>query len=146
MGDDVECVWRDAYSGWVLWPVKGVAALSAPSADQAWRVVGASGQPAFQNGWVNSAGGAETVAFYRDALGFVHLRGSVKSGTADAIVFVLPLGYRPLGIIFALSASPADGGSSTAWINASGEVHTNWFGSGNTTGRSLDGFNFFAEQ
>jgi hypothetical protein len=61
---------------------------------EAWREVGATGQPAFQNSWVNAAGG-ETAAFYKDALGIVHLKGFIGSGTINAVAFTLPEGYRP---------------------------------------------------
>jgi hypothetical protein len=60
---------------------------------EAWRTVGAAGQPAFTNGW--SAVGAYPPQFRRDALGNVHLRGAVQSGTLGAAAFTLPAGYAP---------------------------------------------------
>jgi hypothetical protein len=66
--------------------------LAAP---EAWHEVGAPGQPGFQNSWKNSpAPFTQSAAFYKDAGGVVHLRGTVTGGSA-ADVFELPPGYRP---------------------------------------------------
>lgn len=51
--------------------------------------------PAFTNSWVNYGGAFATAAYLRDRQGFVHLRGTVKSGTAASSIFTLPAGYRP---------------------------------------------------
>jgi hypothetical protein len=63
-------------------------------AAEAWNVIGAAGQPAFTNGWVNFGGTDATAAFYKDAAGVVHLRGIVKNGVVAASMFTLPVGYR----------------------------------------------------
>jgi hypothetical protein len=34
---------------------------------------------------------------FKDALGFVHLKGLIKSGTLNTEAFILPEGYRPDG-------------------------------------------------
>lgn len=61
-----------------------------------WRLVGAQGQPAFQNSWVNFGTGAnDTPArFRKDIFGIVWVEGMVKNGVAGTI-FTLPAGYRP---------------------------------------------------
>lgn len=64
---------------------------------EAWREVGTPGQPAFANSWVNSGGGAPTVAFYKDPYGVVRLKGWLKNGTIGTSAFTLPAGYRPTG-------------------------------------------------
>lgn len=51
--------------------------------------------PTLQNGWVNW-GWWRTDAGYRLIGDVVHLRGFVKSGTANATIFTLPVGYRPV--------------------------------------------------
>jgi len=51
--------------------------------------------PTFQNSWVNYGDIYETAGYIKDALGFVHIRGLVKSGTANTTIFTLPVGYRP---------------------------------------------------
>jgi len=68
--------------------------LAAP---EAWHEVGSSGQPGFLNSWANSTGviHGETVAFYKDHEGVVHLRGAAISGTAGSPIFALPPGFRP---------------------------------------------------
>lgn len=68
---------------------------SSVLAPEAWHEIGATGQPAFQNSWANEIPGSETTAaFYKDAMGVVHLKGIVNGGTNGAI-FTLPAGYRP---------------------------------------------------
>ncbi len=65
-----------------------------PGSAEAWHEIGASGEPAFQNGWVNESAATQTTgAFYKDPLDVVHLKGIVTSGTGT--VFTLPAGYRP---------------------------------------------------
>lgn len=52
--------------------------------------------PTFTNSWVNYDSAIFNPAGYmKDTLGFVHLRGLVKSGTAGTAIFTLPAGYRP---------------------------------------------------
>lgn len=53
--------------------------------------------PAFQNAWVNYGGGQSPAGYGIDGLGFVHLRGLIKSGlvASGTIIFTLPAGYRP---------------------------------------------------
>jgi hypothetical protein len=60
-----------------------------------WHTVGAAGEPAFQNSWVNYGGGEQTATFRKDPLGRVMVRGLIKSGTVPGIAFQLPTGYRP---------------------------------------------------
>lgn len=63
-------------------------------ASEAWHVVGAAGEPAFQNSWANVAG--EPAAKYRKTPdGRVNLVGSVRSGSVATAIFTLPAGYRP---------------------------------------------------
>ena len=60
-----------------------------------WHEIGAYAQPVFENNWVNFSVSEETAAFMKDSMGFVHLKGLVKSGTAGPI-FTLPAGYTPV--------------------------------------------------
>jgi hypothetical protein len=59
-----------------------------------WHQVGAPGEPGFENGWSNTGEG-QTVAFYKDQLGIVHLRGIATGGTSAKTIFTLPSGFRP---------------------------------------------------
>ena len=65
-------------------------------APEPWHVVGAPGQPRFQNSWHNRTGGRSlTVAFYKDHEGIVHLRGTASGGMWGVTIFQLPRGYLP---------------------------------------------------
>ncbi len=67
-------------------------ALSAP---EEWHVVGAQGEPSFEAGWESATVPLlESVAFYKDHGGVVHLRGEATGGLSGAI-FQLPPGFRP---------------------------------------------------
>ena len=62
-------------------------------------VIGAPGEPGFQNGSTNAPNGVPgfpnaPVSFYKDHEGVVHLVGRVAVGNEGAI-FTLPPGYRP---------------------------------------------------
>lgn len=61
---------------------------------EARRVVGAGGEPAFENSWANASASFEDCQFWMDAQGVVHVSGYVDTGTAFGI-FTLPVGYRP---------------------------------------------------
>jgi hypothetical protein len=61
------------------------------------QLVGASGEPAFQNGWVASPG-LEPVGFVKTSDGFVRLTGVAGNPAAPGgqqTVFTLPVNYRP---------------------------------------------------
>lgn len=63
-----------------------------------WHVVGAAGEPAFQNSWVNFDTPSSTsrdARFRKFPDGRVRITGVVKSGTNGASAFTLPAGYRP---------------------------------------------------
>jgi hypothetical protein len=77
-----------------------------------WRTVNATDQPVFENGYTDG-GTTEPVAFYKDALGIVRLRGRVTGGTASTPAFTLPPGYRPSATVVC----------PTSANNAYGEVH-----------------------
>jgi hypothetical protein len=73
-----------------------------------WHVVGAAGEPAFQNNWRNNGGVEQTAAFMKDPFGFVHLRGLVVGGPPNTMAFTLPSGYWPsLNEVFPLITSVA---------------------------------------
>lgn len=62
--------------------------------DDPWHYVGAAGEPAFQNGWVNYGSNWENARFRKDAAGNVIIQGLVKSGATQTVIFTLPEGYR----------------------------------------------------
>jgi hypothetical protein len=69
------------------------------AASEAMHLVGATGEPAFQNGWANfSQFVGSPASFYKDRLGTVHLGGFVRHDTTNgcgSVIFTLPAGYRP---------------------------------------------------
>lgn len=106
--------------------------------DSGWHEIGASGQPAFQNSWVNFGPGYVTAAFLKDGLGFVHLKGLVKSGVA-AVIFTLPTGCRPPELeVFGIDT---DTGHGRVDIAVNGEVT---YVSGGTANFQLSGITFGA--
>jgi hypothetical protein len=55
-------------------------------------------EPALENSWSVYETGYARVAYRKDGLGYVHLKGTLKGGTAVAgtDLFALPAGFRPL--------------------------------------------------
>jgi len=109
---------------------------------EAWREVGAPGEPAFLNGWGNVATKKgpppEAAGFFKDHEGVVHLKGIVSGPTEGSVVFVLPSGYRPAAGRF---LSP-NGGELQIYGSATGqdgEIIAD------TKPTSLDGVTFRAE-
>lgn len=102
------------------------------------RAVGA-GAPAaaFQNSWVNSAGGFTPARYWFDREGNVCIEGSVKSGTLNTAIFTLPVGYRPqTQMAFAVDANGTHG---LIYVNTNGTVVPNV---GSATQTNLDGIRF----
>jgi hypothetical protein len=64
-----------------------------------WHDVGATGEPAFQNSWVNYGSGYAVASFGKTQQGIVYLKGLVKDGTLGSTIFTLPAGYRPTEIM-----------------------------------------------
>ena len=90
---------------------------------EAWRIVGASGQPAFENSWSNYGSGEADAAFYKH-IDQVYIKGSVTGGSSATTIFTLPEGYRPAELIrFAVADSTSSRGNVS--INTSGEVRVN---------------------
>lgn len=58
-----------------------------------WHIVGAAGEPAFENGWHAYPG--YTVAFRKKPDGVVELMGLMNGGAGYSCAFHLPQGYRP---------------------------------------------------
>lgn len=106
-----------------------------------WHVIGTTGEPAFQNAWINfNANAPEFAAFWKDSAGIVRLRGIIKSGTIALTAFTLPKGYWPLGTRrFAVGSAGAYGQID---VTITGTVIPTI---GSNTWVSLDGVQFRAE-
>lgn len=65
--------------------------------------------PTLLNSWVNFGAGYANAGYTRH-LGLVMVRGTVKNGTLNSVVFTLPSGYRPsAALIFAVNSNAAHG-------------------------------------
>lgn len=93
--------------------------------------------PSFSNSWVNYGSGFATCGYMKDSMGFVHLRGLVKDGSAmNTTIFTLPTGFRPTEQwIFGVASNNAYGEvrvasdgtvkapqGATAWVSLDGIV------------------------
>lgn len=110
--------------------------LTTNSLLDVWHTIGAAGEPAFVNSWVNFAGGFQPAAFRKGPDGKVQIRGVIKSG-ASATAFTLPVGFRPPNIILAPSVFSSSAGVITSTylqidtaglvsIGASGTATNQW--------------------
>ncbi len=85
----------------------------ALSPGEAWHMVGAPGEPAFQNGWGNlGTPGNEAAGFFKDHEGIVHLKGTLKPG-GTSLIFQLPQGFRPASGKLIRVAATCSGGPCT---------------------------------
>lgn len=92
---------------------------SVEALDNALSVVPVWTVPTLLNGWVAYGSGWRGPGFYKDAMGWVHLRGLVKSGAVNTIMFNLPDGYRiNSSEMFSCVAS---GGAGTARVDVMGD-------------------------
>lgn len=113
-----------------LWP-EGSLSSSAPSRQQSWQV------PTLLNSYTVAA---RPVGYFKDALGIVHLRGTVTGGTISWI-FTLPAGYRPSQN--SLFATDHNGAYGRVAVITDGSVTSDIGGFSNVI---LDGITFLAEQ
>lgn len=97
--------------------------------------------PTYQNNWANLGTGYQNGGFFKDSLGFVHLRGLLNktSGTPTAgeVMFNLPSGYRPAAhMVFPCVTNT---GVTTVEVRTTGDVLWKSGGFGNVF---LDGISF----
>jgi hypothetical protein len=85
-----------------------------------WHLVGAGGEPAFQNSWANFGGAHAVAGFYMQPDGWVRLKGLVASGTSTSTIFTLPEGYRPP--FNAVFTSVSNGVQCVIQVDTSGNV------------------------
>ena len=100
------------------------ASAYATVESEPFRIVGAPGEPPFQNGWENNnVAGNAPVAFYKDPIGVVHLQGDAENtATGQSTVFTLPPGYRPSAqLLFSFS-------DDTVLVHDDGSVRANCSG------------------
>lgn len=94
----------------------------------------------YLNGWVDFSISYYGASYFKDANGFVHLRGLLKSGTMAASAFSLPAGYRPgNNTVYCVISNNAIG---RVDVQANGDV---LMAAGSNLWISLDGITFKAE-
>jgi hypothetical protein len=59
-------------------------------------VIGSAGEIPFANGWIPYGAPYPSPYYYLEG-SMVHMDGLIKSGTVNAVMFTLPVGYRPSG-------------------------------------------------
>lgn len=105
----------------------------------AWTEIGSGGgAPSFLNSWVNYNTGLDTAAFYVDAFGVCHLKGTVRSGTLGSPMFVLPT--APTLDRQYIVASGSGSGVGLLYIQSNGAVTA--FSPASNSYVSLDGVSF----
>lgn len=115
----------------------------------AWRAIGAAGQPAFLNSWTNYGSGYTTARFRRDPHGRVYLAGLVKGGSATS-VFTLPVGYRPSSFKLFTSWAHTGAVNQVTYVQVRSDTFAVEVGQTGAAGgahwASLEGVSFDAEQ
>jgi hypothetical protein len=120
---------------------------------EAWHLVGAPGEPQFQNGWEDfePASLLEPVAFFKDHEGIVHLKGRATRLTSGSrLIFALPPGFRPAQdkVSIQVASCECSGGVGELDINGTKPLEPTNSGAiyGPTTNTvGLDGITFRAE-
>lgn len=84
---------------------------------ESWHIVGAAGEPAFQNGWQS----VDTVKFKRDR-GVTYVRGAAGVTGVSGTVFTLPAGYRPLSGTVRTFQRQNTGGTVEVDVNSDGTI------------------------
>lgn len=88
--------------------------------------VGLSGNPAFQNSWVNAGGSRLTARYWKDAMGYVSMAGAIVTGASGSVAFTLPPGFRPKAT--EEFGTYADTGAATVSVSATGTVTPTYTG------------------
>ncbi|MFL1672439.1 hypothetical protein [Paenibacillus dendritiformis] len=102
-------------------------------------------KPTLQSGWTNyDTKLYSSAGYYKDGNGIVRIKGLVKGGPIQSLIFMLPAGYRPKTTLI-FPAIDASYTSVRVDITHSGEVVLNT-ANANTDYLSLDGISFLAEQ
>lgn len=103
-----------------------------------WHSVGAAGEPAFENSWVNDTASGWQVTQFRRVGDTVEVRGAVESGTATSTIFTLPVGFRPPDEVGHIQQSTATGAATTQ-VAPSGAVSVSgYIGAGSNSNVNLN--------
>ena len=103
-----------------------------------WHEVGASGEPAFENGWSNhSATSTFGKVRFKKVGNIVYIAGLAVGGTVDAVIFTLPVKYRPTTQIMFSVQQSSNTTSMRLDIQADGKILQTSSNSGGNTYISL---------
>jgi len=99
--------------------------------------------PTLLNSWVDYSSTFNATSYTKDSMGFVHIKGLVKSGTpgSTSVIFTLPAGYRPLETM--ILANVSNNALGQIRISEDGDVIAH---AGSGSWFSLDGICFKAER
>ena len=109
-------------------PASGAGVFAVYGGPPTWTAV------TFAGAWANFGSGYSPVAYCKDQMGAIRLRGLAKSGSGT--IFTLPVGYRPPYTLQIQAGSTSPNSSIT--VNTNGDVVANSF----TTYMALDGISF----
>lgn len=119
--------------------VAKVNGTTVPLTGSAWTA------PTLVNSWANVGGaGTATAGYLKDPLGFVRLKGRIKSGANGTAAFVLPAGFRPGATDYYQMVVSGQASECAAVIDSSGNVLISYTGA-SATDVSLGGISFLAE-
>lgn len=100
--------------------------------------------PTLINSWTTRAG--DPAGYFKDPLGFVHLRGRYTNGATGTTAFTLPAGFRPGNTSDLYSAGGYNGTTAVSTfvvVNSTGNVDL--FYAAGATDVGLGGITFLAE-
>ena len=100
IGDTATFVMIDGYWQMVGRTSAAAMALMSIAGDGIWHIVGNTNEPQYQDNIFNHYDTSDPVSFMKDDKAMVHLNGkfiisSPLTGSSGAIIFYLPLGFRP---------------------------------------------------
>ena len=111
--------------------------------DQSNMAVQAWSDTTYQNSWVSYDPATYPAQYMKDSFGFVHLRGTVKSGTLNQAIFTLPVGFRPtLAMLLPFKSDIV----ASEYIEITNDGVVAYHGVSSPTWVSLDSITFQAEQ
>ncbi|MGQ0629170.1 MAG: hypothetical protein ACT4PL_13855 [Phycisphaerales bacterium] len=97
--------------------------------------------PSLLGDWVNYGAGYADAAYFKDSVGVVHIRGTIRDGDPGSLIFVLPAGYRPNARLIFVGWS----GSAATRVDILPDGRVYVLGTVSNGWLSLEGFSFRAE-
>lgn len=83
--------------------------------------------PTLVNGWTQSDSANYPVQYFKDSLGFVHVRGRLGTGANNTVAFTIPSGYRPSKTVQFVLSDGSSVGMGKASISSYGEFKINFY-------------------